>query len=598
MIPSDHIKSLLIQLPSQPGVYQYFDKAGKILYVGKAKNLKNRVRSYFTGKNFGKTRILVGKIVDIRIIIVENEQEALLLENSLIKKHQPPYNIQLKDDKTFPWLAIKNERFPRLVKTRNVLKDGSEYFGPYSNVRMMDNLQDLIHNLYPLRNCTLNLSEKNIKAQKFKVCLEYHLGNCLGPCENLESEETYSDKVAEIRGILKGNVFKLLENLRMKMEEFANALQFEKAHLVKEKIEQLEKYRSKYTVVNPRMENTDVFAYYETQGKSFVNFLRVINGAIVQGHTVEVKRKLDEDQKRVLEQVLANFHERFDGLSKAVILPWKMDLSVFGAKCIVPIKGDKKALFEMSLKNAKYYASEQALLQQPVKNHTLLELQEKLYLKELPLHIECFDNSNIQGTSPMSACVVFKNGKPSSKDYRLFNIMTVQGPNDFASMEEVVFRRYSRLLSEGEPLPQLLIVDGGKGQLSAAISSLKKLNLVGKIAVVGIAKRLEEIYFPNDSTPHYIDKKSAALKLIQHLRNEAHRFSLKGHRNQRSRKMTQSELDDIKGIGKLTAQKLLRHFGSIERMVAANQTEIEALVGVHKTQIILNYFKLGNGKKM
>ena len=595
---SEHIKSLLKQLPDQPGVYQYFDEKGEILYVGKAKNLKNRVRSYFSSKNYGKTKILVSKIADIRIIIVETEQEALLLENSLIKKHQPPYNIQLKDDKTFPWLMIKKERFPRLIKTRKVVRDGSEYFGPYSNIRMMDNLQELIHQLYPLRNCTLNLSKKNIEGQKFKVCLEYHLGNCLGPCEGLESESDYLEKVSEIKGILRGNVFKLLENLREKMNAFAAELEFEKAQLVKEKIEQLEKYRSKYTVVNPRMEDTDVFAYYETQGKSFVNFLRVINGAIVQGHTVEVKRKLDEDPKEVLSQVLSNFNERFNCLSKEVILPWKADLEVFGAKCRVPVRGDKKALLDMSLKNAKYYASEKALLQQPVRNHTLLELQEKLYLKDLPVHIECFDNSNIQGTSPMSACVVFKNGKPSKKDYRLFNIMSVEGPNDFASMEEVVFRRYSRLLSEEEPLPQLLIIDGGKGQLGAAINSLRKLQLTGKIAVVGIAKRLEEIYFPNDSMPHYIDKKSPALKLIQQLRNEAHRFSLKGHRNQRSRKMIQSELDDIKGIGKGTAEKLLRHFGSMERILNAKHADIAAIAGAHKTQIIKDYFNTGHGKKV
>ncbi|MFT6745839.1 MAG: excinuclease ABC subunit C [Glaciecola sp.] len=590
MTDNEHIKSILKSLPKSPGVYQYYDAADKILYIGKAKNLKNRVRSYFSTKHLGKTRLLVAKIRDIKFILVETEQEALLLENSLIKKHQPPYNIQLKDDKTFPWVCIKKERFPRVLKVRKVLRDGSEYFGPYSNVRMLDTLLELIHKLYPLRNCSFNLSEQNVSQGKFKLCLEYHVGNCMAPCEGKENEKEYLEKIEEIKLILKGNVFKITKVLKQKMQDFSDKLAFEKAHLIKEKLLLLEKHQSKYTVVSPTISNLDVFSIFQSGNNCFVNFLRVINGAIVQGHTVEVKPKLDETAKEILEGVIANFETRFNGLAKEVVVPFAVDVPIDGIKCFVPQRGDKMKLLLMSNKNAKYFGQEKSLRQKPQDNFVLTELQKNLRLTELPMHIECFDNSNIQGTNPMSACVVFKNGKPSNKDYRLFNIMTVDGPDDFASMEEVVFRRYSRLLSEGKSLPQLIIIDGGKGQLSSALKSLSKLNLRGKMAIIGIAKRLEEIYFPGDSLPLYIDKRSSSLKLIQQLRNEAHRFSLKGHRNSRSNSMIKSELEEIKGIGQSSIQELLRIFQSVANIKEKKESELSEIVGSARAKKIKDHF--------
>jgi excinuclease ABC subunit C len=590
LVKKEHIKSVLKTLPKSPGVYQYFGVNGEILYVGKAKNLNNRVRSYFSTKHLGKTRLLVAKISDIKFIIVDTEQEALLLENSLIKKYQPPYNIQLKDDKTFPWVCIKNERFPRVLKVRKVLRDGSDYFGPYSNVKMLDTLLELIHKLYPLRNCTLSLSEQNIVQEKFKLCLEYHVGNCKAPCEAKESEQDYLQKIEEIKLILKGNIFKITKALKEKMVSFSNGLEFEKAQLIKEKLVLLEKHQSKYTVVSPSISNLDVFSVFKSEKTCFVNFLRVINGAIVQGHTVEVSPKLDETEKEILERVIADFESRFDGLAKEVVVPFNVNVPIDNVKCLVPQRGDKMKLLQMSNKNAKYFGQEKSLRQQPQENFVLKELQKNLRLAQLPFHIECFDNSNTQGTNPMSACVVFKNGKPANKEYRLFHILTVDGPDDFASMEEVVFRRYSRLLSEGASLPQLLIIDGGKGQLSSALKSLDKLNLRGKIAVVGIAKRLEEIYFPGDSLPLYLDKRSSSLKLIQQLRNEAHRFSLKGHRNKRSNAMTKSELEEISGIGPLSIQELLRAYKSVAIIKDKSEQDLAIIVGQSKAKKIKKHF--------
>jgi excinuclease ABC subunit C len=587
---NEHIKSILKTLPNGPGVYQYYNDGGEILYVGKAKNLKNRVRSYFSTKHLGKTKILVAKIRDIKFIIVETEQEALLLENSLIKKHQPPYNILLKDDKTFPWVCIKNERFPRILKVRKIIRDGSVYFGPYSNVKMLDTLLELIHKLYPLRNCNFNLSEQNVTQQKFKVCLEYHIGNCKAPCENKETEEEYLLKIEEIKLILKGNIFKITKTLKEKMLAFSNGLQFEKAQFIKEKLLLLEKHQSKYTVVSPTITNLDVFSIYQKENNCFVNFLRIVNGAIVQGHTVEVKPKLDESKKEILERVIASFDVRFGGLAREVVVPFSVDMPIDNVKCFVPQRGDKMKLLLMSLKNAKYFGQEKSLRQKPADNFVLTDLQKNLKLSELPIHIECFDNSNIQGTNPMSACVVFKNGKPSNKDYRLFNIMTVEGPDDFASMKEVVFRRYSRLLSEGKSLPQLIIIDGGKGQLSSALTSLEKLGLRGKITIIGIAKRLEEIYFPGDSLPLYLDKRSTSLKLIQQLRNEAHRFSLKGHKNSRSNSMVKSELEQIPGIGASSIQTLLRAFKSVAHIKGKNKKELSEVVGESRAKKIWAYF--------
>lgn len=587
---SPAIQQILEALPKNPGVYQFFDANGDILYVGKAKVLRNRVKSYFNLEHFGKTRILVKKIVDIKFIIVETEQEALLLENSLIKKHQPQYNILLKDDKTFPWLCIKNEDFPRIIKTRKVIKDGSVYFGPYSNGKMLYTLLDLIKKLYPLRNCNYVLSPENIKAKKFKVCLEYHIGNCKGACENKETPKDYQEKIEEIKEILKGNIHGINKHLKTLMLKYAGELEFEKAQAIKEKLVELESYQSKYTVVSPSIGDVDVFSIYQNEKACFVNFLRVINGAIVQGNTIEIKQFLEESNEEILERVLSDFNDRLQGLAKEVIVPIKVNIPLSGIKFTVPQKGDKLKLLELSDKNAKYYGEEKSLQQKETENTVLLELQKKLHLTSLPIHIECFDNSNIQGTSPMSACVVFKNGIPAKKDYRIFRIETVEGPNDFASMEEVVFRRYSRLLSENATLPQLIIIDGGKGQLSSALKSLNKLNLVGKVAIVGIAKRLEEIYFPGDSLPIYIDKKSQALKLIQYLRNEAHRFSLKAHRNRRSNNMTTSELFSISGIGKTTGEQLLRHFKSLKIIKEKSLEELTQQVGKHRAQIIWNHF--------
>jgi len=590
LIKTEHIQSILKTLPNSPGVYQYFDIENKILYIGKAKNLKNRVRSYFSTKHVGKTRLLVAKITDIKYIIVETEQEALLLENSLIKKHQPPYNIQLKDDKTFPWVCIKKERFPRIIKVRKVLRDGSDYFGPYSNVRMLDTLLELIHKLYPLRNCNLNLSEKNIQENKFTLCLEYHIGNCKAPCESKENEQEYQEKIDEIKLILKGNVFKITKVLKDKMLNLSKSLEFEKAQLIKEKLTLLQQHQSKYTVVSPTITNLDVFSLYQADKSCFVNFLRVINGAIVQGHTVEVKPKLEESKKEILERVIASFESQFNGLAREVIVPFSVEIAIDNVKCFVPQRGDKMKLLLMSDKNAKYFGKEKSLRQRPQENFVLSDLQKNLHLSELPVHIECFDNSNIQGTNPMSACVVFKNGRPSNKDYRLFNIMSVDGPDDFASMEEVVFRRYSRLLSEGKNLPQLLIIDGGKGQLSSALKSLEKLNLRGKIAIIGIAKRLEEIYFPGDSLPLYLDKRSTSLKLIQQLRNEAHRFSLKGHRNSRSKTMVKSELEQIQGVGPSTITDLLQAFKSVTNIKSKNKNELSEIIGDSRAKKVWNHF--------
>jgi len=538
----------------------------------------------------GKTRLLVAKITDIKYIIVETEQEALLLENSLIKKHQPPYNIQLKDDKTFPWVCIKKERFPRIIKVRKVLRDGSDYFGPYSNVRMLDTLLELIHKLYPLRNCNLNLSEKNIQENKFTLCLEYHIGNCKAPCESKENEQEYQEKIDEIKLILKGNVFKITKVLKDKMLNLSKSLEFEKAQLIKEKLTLLQQHQSKYTVVSPTITNLDVFSLYQADKSCFVNFLRVINGAIVQGHTVEVKPKLEESKKEILERVIASFESQFNGLAREVIVPFSVEIAIDNVKCFVPQRGDKMKLLLMSDKNAKYFGKEKSLRQRPQENFVLSDLQKNLHLSELPVHIECFDNSNIQGTNPMSACVVFKNGRPSNKDYRLFNIMSVDGPDDFASMEEVVFRRYSRLLSEGKNLPQLLIIDGGKGQLSSALKSLEKLNLRGKIAIIGIAKRLEEIYFPGDSLPLYLDKRSTSLKLIQQLRNEAHRFSLKGHRNSRSKTMVKSELEQIQGVGPSTITDLLQAFKSVTNIKSKNKNELSEIIGDSRAKKVWNHF--------
>ena len=599
----EHIAQFLKTLPNSAGVYQYYDKEDKILYVGKAKNLKRRVSSYFHKEHtdYGKTRILVSKIERIAYIVVASEVDALLLENNLIKKLQPRYNVMLKDDKTYPWICIKKERFPRVFSVRNVVKNGSEYFGPYSSSRAMRVLLELIKQLYPLRSCTFNLSQENIENGKFKVCLDYHIKKCLGACESKQSEEDYNQSIAEIRSILKGNTRTIIQPLKEQMQSYAASLEFEKAQEIKEKLDALENYQSKSTVVSPSIHNVDVFTILSDTDSAYINYFKIVNGAIIQSHNLEIKKKLAEADEDLLTMAVIEIREKFHSNTKEIIVnksitsPWE-EVSFH-----VPQRGDKKALVDLSLRNSQYMRQEklkkiQILDPERHSKRVLEQLQKDLRLSELPVQIECFDNSNIQGTNPASACVVFKNAKPSKKDYRHFNIKTVEGPDDFASMEEVVYRRYKRLKEENQPFPQLIIIDGGKGQLSSSLKALDKLELRGVIAIVGIAKRLEEIYFPGDSVPLYIDKRSESLKLIQHLRNEAHRFSLAHHRNRRSKSGLHSELDDISGIGPKSKIDLLKKFKSIKRIKEASKTELTELLGQSKAQKLMKYFKDGESK--
>ena len=594
----DLLKEIIKSLPGKPGVYQYFNKDGKIIYVGKAKNLKKRVSSYFNKDQTanGKVGVLVKNIADIKFIVVETEFDALLLENNLIKKYQPRYNVLLKDDKTFPWICIKNEDFPRIIPTRHLVKDGSVYFGPYASVRMMNTLLDLTKQLYPLRNCNHNLSESNILQNKFRVCLEYHLGNCMGPCVGKESKEEYSQKIAEITDIIKGNISMVANQLKKLMSSYAQEQAFEKAQILKEKLELLDRYKSKSTVVNPKIANVDVFSIITDEHTAFANFLKVVDGAIIQAHSIEIKKKLNESPEELLAIAVAELHQRFQSNVKEIILSHDIKLEFPGIKFTVPKQGDKKKLLELSERNAKYYKLDklrQKSLVDPERHskRILNKLMEDLRLKELPVRIECFDNSNMQGDYPVAAMVSFKNAKPDKKEYRHYNIKTVEGPNDFASMEEIIYRRYKRLTEENKELPQLIVVDGGKGQLSAAIKSLEKLSLRGKIAIIGIAKKLEEIYFPDDSIPLYIDKKSESLKVIQQLRDEAHRFGITHHRSKMEKGTIKSVLTEIEGIGYSTTQKLLSKFKSVKNIQEANLEEITKIIGNAKANIILEYFK-------
>lgn len=587
----------LKSLPEKPGVYKYFDKLGKIIYVGKAKNLKKRVNSYFTkNHDTAKTRILVRNIAHIEYIIVENETDALLLENNLIKEYRPRYNIQLKDDKTYPWICIKNEPFPRVFSTRRVIKDGSKYFGPYPSVKVINTLLELIKELFPLRTCHLDLAAEKIAAEKYKVCLEYHIGNCKAPCVGKESAETYDGYIQQIHHILKGNISFVIKHLKEGMQNAAESYQFELAQELKEKIALLEKYKAKSTVVSPTVQQVDVITLERADNKAYVNYLMVSSGAIVHGHTVEVKQHLSESDETILAFTLLEMRNKYASPSKEILIAAELpELQIEGLQFFVPQRGDKKQLVDLSQRNAKIFRLErekQEKLKNP-KAHTeriLQTIQKDFRLKELPVHMECFDNSNFQGTNAVSACVVFKDGKPSKKDYRHFNIKTVEGPDDFASMTEAVYRRYKRLVEENQPLPQLVIVDGGKGQLSAGLEALDQLGLRGKIPMVGIAKRLEEIFFPGDSLPLYLDKKSESLKVIQYMRNEAHRFGIEHHRNKRSKGAMQSALLEIEGIGPKTMETLIRHFKSIKRLQNAPQKEIESLIGPAKTQLLNRYF--------
>ena len=591
------ISEKLKSLPEKPGIYQYFDKTDTIIYVGKAKNLKKRVTSYFTkNHDTAKTRILVRKIVDIRYIVVDTETDALLLENSLIKKYKPRYNIQLKDDKTYPWICIKNEPFPRVFTTRKVIRDGSKYFGPYPSVKVVNTLLELMKDLFPLRTCALDLKQDKIAAGKFKVCLEYHIGNCKGPCIGAERESKYNDYIAQIEHIVKGNSASVIRLLKDRMQMAAQQYEFEEAELIKNKISSLEKYRAKSTVVSPTIHEVDVITLEDDENSAFVNYLMISNGAIIHGHTVEVKKKLEESSAEILSFVLTEMRLQFNSQSREVLVEDNTDLEMNAVIFFVPQRGDKKHLLDLSRRNAKFYKLEkqkQERLKNPeVHTERILQcIQKDFRLQDLPVHMECFDNSNFQGTNAVSACVVFKNGRPSKRDYRHFNIKTVEGPDDFASMREAIFRRYKRMIEEEQELPQLLIVDGGKGQLSAGVDALKSLGLYGKIPIVGIAKRLEEIFFPGDSMPLYLDKKSESLKVIQYMRNEAHRFGIEHHRNKRSKAAFVSVLSKVKGIGPKTEEDLLRHFKTLKAIKFADQNEVESIVGEAKAQIVRNYFE-------
>ena len=594
---SDHIKSILKALPEKAGVYQFFEENGSILYVGKAKVLKNRVTSYFNKNKYEsiKTKLMVKKIRDIKYSVVETESDALLLEDSLIKKFKPRYNILLKDDKSYASIVIKNEPFPRVQSTRQILNDGSTYFGPYTSGKSLYSILDLIKELYPLRTCTLNLSKANIQAKKFKVCLEFHLGNCLGPCVGKQREDDYQQGVQHIKRIIKGEYLEAVKTLKKEMIQLASEQKFEQAQQLKERIQTLENFQAKSTIVNTDIDNVEVFSIASDAQSIYANYMHIMRGSIVHVYTAEVVRQLDETDEEVLAFVIRSFRERMKSQAKSALIPFDIHEKITGLELTVPQRGDKKKLVDLSLKNANHFlleARKRAAFLDPERNtQRILETMKKdLRLPELPVHIECFDNSNIQGTNPVSACVVFKNAKPSKSDYRIFNIQSVVGPDDFASMREAVYRRYARLIQEEQPLPQLLIIDGGKGQLSSAMESLDLLGLRGKIAVIGIAKRLEEIFFPGDSIPIYLDKRSESLKIIQHLRNEAHRYGLSKHRQRRSKGAIHSELENIAGVGKKTIEKLLQHFSSVARIKAATQNEIEQVVGEKIAEKIKNYF--------
>ena len=593
MATPNHISEILKNIPDKAGVYQYYDKNQDLLYVGKAKNLKKRVSSYFTKtQEHGKTKVLVGKIQDIKYVVVATEMDALLLENNLIKKHQPKYNVMLKDGKTYPWICIKNELFPRIFQTRTVIKDGSEYFGPYASVRLVQTILEFFHQLYPLRNCNLNLSEQNIKNEKFKVCLEYHLKNCLGPCIGEQKNKDYLLAIDHIRQIITGDVRSVIAHLKDSMKKFSANLEFEKAQSIKEKITLLDNYQSKSTIVNPKINDVDVFTIISDEDTAFVNFLKIKSGAIIQAHTLELSKKLNETEEELLQLAIIELRQRFNSTSKDIYCSHSLENVWEDLSITIPKIGDKKNLIDLSLRNAKYMLLDKQ--KQQINNidrqdnkRVLEQLQKDLRLKDRPRHIECFDNSNLQGTSAVAACIVFKNGKPSKKDYRHFNIKTVVGPDDFASMEEVIFRRYKRLLEEEEDLPELIVIDGGKGQLSAAVKSLEKLKLRGKIAIIGIAKRLEEIYFPGDRLPLYLDKRSESLKLIQQLRDEAHRFGITHHRNKRSKISLENSLDKIEGIGPKTVELLITHFGSVKKVMEAKKEELIQLIGKAKAEKVL-----------
>jgi excinuclease ABC subunit C len=593
---SDDFRNIVATLPDMPGVYRFIDEHDALLYVGKAKNLKKRVTSYFikNHQNF-KTAVMVRNAHRIEYTVVETEQDALLLENTLIKNFQPRYNINLKDDKSYPFICIRNENFPRVFLTRSLEKDGSEYFGPYTSVVRVSGILDFIKKMYPLRTCNLNLTEKNISAGKFKVCLEFHIGNCKGPCQARQSKEDYDNSITQIRHILKGNLSEVIQNLKHQMQDLATGYRFEEAAILKKKLQAMQDYQSKSLVVHPTLTNIDVFSFREEEKNAFVNYMRIINGAVIQARTVEIIRKIEEEKEDVLVYVINELRSQMGSNSSEIIVPFNIEFPDKEILITVPSRGDKKKLLELSEKNLSYYLlareRERAGNQRESPALRILtQLKKDFRLTDLPTHIECFDNSNFQGAFPVASMVVFKNAKPSKKDYRHFNIKTVEGPNDFASMEEIVYRRYKRALEEQQTLPQLIMIDGGKGQLTAAMNSLEKLNLVGRIAIAGIAKRLEEIYFPGDPLPLYIDKKSPSLRLVQQIRDEAHRFAITFHRSKRDKATLHTELLDIKGISEKTAGKLLQLFRSVEKIKSLDKEELSKAIGNSKASKVYNYF--------
>lgn len=584
-------------LPEEPGVYRFFSKGGEVLYVGKAKHLKRRVSSYFTKTHDRRrTRMLVRNIYEVKFTVVDTEQEALLLESALIKKLQPRYNVLLKDDKSYPYICVKKERFPRVFLTRRLIRDGSEYLGPFTSVRRVQALLDFLENMYPLRTCNLKLSKENIAAEKFKACLEYHIGNCLAPCVANQSEAAYNESIKQIKHILKGNFAPVKKELKSQIEQAVEKLEFEKAHILKQRFGMLQQHQSKNTVVNPKINNVDVFAFTDDERAAYVSFFKVVNGAIIQVKMIEVNKKIEEEKEDILPLVMVNIREDLQSNSKEIIIPFEIDYEEKGVKLTIPETGDKKKLLELAFKNALYY-KKQRDSQKQEKNASqrqfeiLNQIKKDFRLKEVPRHIECFDNSNFQGSYPVASMVCFRDAKPYKKDYRHFKIKTVVGPDDFASMTEVVGRRYKRLLEEGKSLPQLIVIDGGKGQLSASVIALKELGIYGKVAIIGIAKRLEEIYFPEDSVPLYIDKKSHSLRVVQHLRNEAHRFAITFHRNLRSKGTFQSELEKVPGIGKVSVTKLLSHFKSIKTIKEASITDLHQILSLKQAESVKAYFE-------
>ena len=593
---SDKITSILKTIPTDPGVYRYYDEKGEIIYVGKAKNLKRRVSSYFNKQQSGKVKVLVSRIADIKFIVVDNEMEALLLENNMIKQYKPRYNIMLKDDKTYPWICVKNERFPRVFLTRKKVNDGSIYFGPYPSVTVAKTFLEMLRKLYPIRNCKLVLKEENIYNGHYRPCLEYHIGNCKAPCDGSMSEEEYREMILNVKKVIKGNIQEVLKDMKVQMMDHASRLEFEQAQVIKDKYDILENYHAKSVVCSNTIFDIEVFSYEDVGNSFYVNYMKIVEGAVIQSHSFEIKRKLDESPEDLLSIAIIEVRQMMESNHiKEIIVPIELDIKLEGVKFTVPQRGEKLDILELSQRNAKQYRLDTEKLRTLVdpERHTkriLNQMKDDLRLPELPEVIECFDNSNFQGDYAVAAMVQFVNAKPNKSGYRHFNIKTVEGPNDFASMEEIVYRRYKRLLDEGQRLPDLIVVDGGKGQLSSAVKILQQLGLYGKISIIGIAEKLEEIYFPGDSIPLYIDKRSETLKVIQHIRDEAHRFGITHHRKKFEKGFIHSELNDIKGIGKHTAEKLMLELKSVKNIKETDLETLEKIVGKAKAKIVWEYF--------